>query len=286
LDRVAWDDLPAGVTDAIAGHTGPISAVRIPSAGLNSPLAAIITAEQGTVFVKGMPADARRVITQAREAAVAPLVQHISPALLWHLEDADGWNILGYEYVEGRHADYRPGSPDLDALVALMTALNSIEVPDHDGPFKYAEDRWRVYVDEPAQSLNFGGTTLTHSDWTPDNVLITPTGEAKLVDWAWPTLGAGWTDPACWILRLMASGGHTAQSAEQQAARLPSFTTADPDHLDMFALANVRLWDEIVEHGPTAWTKQMAQAAHEWLDYRLGRTSRELAPSDGCLKSL
>jgi hypothetical protein len=184
LDRLAWDDLPAGVTEAIAGQTGPISDVRIPSAGLNSPLAAIITTEYGTVFVKGMPVTARRVITQTREAAVAPLVKDISPALLWHLEDAGGWNILGYEYVEGRHADYRPGSPDLDALVNLMTTLNSIEVPGHAGPFKYADDRWRVYVDEPAQSLDFTGTTLTHSDWTPDNVLITPAGRARLIDWA------------------------------------------------------------------------------------------------------
>jgi hypothetical protein len=72
----------------------------------------------------------------------------------------------------------------------------------------------------------------------------------------------------------MASGGHTAKSAEEQAARLPSFAAAEPDHIDMFAMANVRLWDEIVEQGPTTWTKQMAQAANEWLDYRLGRTSR------------
>jgi hypothetical protein len=84
VDRVAWDDLPAEVTD--------------------------------TVFAKGMPCSARRVITQAREAAVAPLVQHISPALLWHLEDTAGWDVLGYQYTEGRHANYQPGSTDLDMI--------------------------------------------------------------------------------------------------------------------------------------------------------------------------
>ena len=69
------------------------------------------------MFAKGLPSDHRRVITQAREAAVAPLVSDISPALLWHFDEA-GWNVLGYEYAHGRHADYTPGSPDLDRLVA------------------------------------------------------------------------------------------------------------------------------------------------------------------------
>jgi hypothetical protein len=270
VDRVAWDDLPAELKEAITARTGQITAIRTPGAGLNSPLAAIITAENGTVFAKGMPCSARRVITQAREAAVAPLVQHISPALLWHLEDTAGWDVLGYQYTEGRHANYQPRSPDLDMIVGLMNKLSEITVPSQTDLFKRGEDRWRVYVDKPEQADLFAGPTLTHSDWTPDNVLIA-SGRAWLIDWAWPTLAAAWTDPACWILRLMASGGHTARSAEQQAARIPAFTQADPAHIDIFAAANVRLWDEIMQHGPTAWTKEMAQAAHDWAAYRRAR---------------
>jgi hypothetical protein len=113
------------------------------------------------------------------------------------------------EYVEGRHADYSLGSPDLDLLVGLMADLSQISVPGHDGPFKRAEDRFRGYADEPGQADLFAGDVLMHSDWTPDNVLVSA-DRAWLIDWAWPTLGAAWTDPACWILRLMASGGHTA----------------------------------------------------------------------------
>jgi hypothetical protein len=60
-------------------------------------------------------------VSQRREAAVAPLVREISPALLCHFDEA-GWNVLGYEYAPGRHADYSPGSPDLDRLVQLMGA--------------------------------------------------------------------------------------------------------------------------------------------------------------------
>jgi hypothetical protein len=70
--RIAWEDLPRPLKRAIEARTGPITAVRIATAGQNSPLAAIIDARDGKVFAKGMPSGHRRVITQAREAAVAP----------------------------------------------------------------------------------------------------------------------------------------------------------------------------------------------------------------------
>ena len=68
-----------------------------------------------------------------------------------------------------------------------------------------------------------------------------------LIDWASPTLGAAWTDPACWLLRLMAAGGDTAADAERQATRLAAFAAADPVDLDLFARVNARMWDEIAQ---------------------------------------
>ena len=159
---------------------------------------------------------------------------------------ADRYGIPSY--APGRHADYTPGSPDLDRLIQLTDALSRIKVNDDPGPFKRAEDRCGPYLDDPGSASAFSGPVLTHSDWTPDNVLASE-HRAWLIDWAWPTLGAGWTDPACWVLRLMASGGHTAHEAERQASRLPAFQAADPAHVDLFAAANVRLWDEIaIQH--------------------------------------
>jgi hypothetical protein len=260
--RIAWEDLPGPLKQAIGARTGPITDVRIAAAGQNSPLAAIIDTSEGKVFAKGLPSGHRRVITQAREAAVAPLVGDISPALLWHFDEV-GWNVLGYQYAPGRHADYSTGSPDLDRLVQLMGALSAIKVPDDPRPFKRAEDRWKPYLDDPEMAAVFAGPVLTHSDWTPDNVLISE-HRTWLIDWAWPTLGAAWTDPACWVLRLMASGGHTAHEAERQASRLPAFQAADPADIDLFAAANVRLWDEIAQASTSNWTAKMAQAAKSW----------------------
>jgi hypothetical protein len=270
---MAWDDLPGPLRHAIEARTGPIGAVRIATAGQNSPLAAIIEAGDGRFFAKGMPSGHRRVISQAREAAVAPLVREISPALLWHFDEA-GWNVLGYEYADGRHADYTPGSSDLDHLARLMTALGDIRVTSP-GPFKRADERWKPYLDDPESASVLSGPVLTHSDWTPDNVLVSA-HRAWLIDWAWPTLGAGWIDPACWVLRLMASGGHTAREAERQASRLPAFEAADPAHIDLFAAANVRLWAEVAQSGPSAWTWKMAQAAQSWSAHRQARSSHSL----------
>jgi hypothetical protein len=265
--RVAWDDLPGPLRDAVAARTGPITTARTMTAGLNSPLSAVLATAAGHVFVKGMPSGHRRVISQDREAAVAPLVTSISPALLWRFDEA-GWNVLGYQHAPGRHADYRPGSPDLDQIVQLMHALSQVQVPADPGPLKRAEDRWKAYVGDPGDALAFAGSALTHTDWAPDNVLIAP-DRPWLVDWAWPTLGAAWTDPACWLLRLMAAGGHSAPSAEQQASRVPAFAAADPAHLDRFASASIRLWEEIAEESQSDWTAKMAQAARDWHAHRL-----------------
>jgi hypothetical protein len=267
--RIAWNDLPRPLKAAIEARTGPVTSARTMTAGQNSPLAAVIGTSAGQVFVKGIPSGHRKVIAQDREAAVAPLVTGISPALLWHFDEA-GWNVLGYQHAPGRHADYTPGSPDLDQLVQLMQALSRIKVPADPGPLKRAEDRWKSYVDDPGDAQIFAGHTLTHTDWAPDNVLIAP-DRPWLIDWAWPTLGAAWTDPACWLLRLMAAGGHTPAQAENQVARLPAFNAADPAHIDLFTRASVRMWEEIAQDSRSDWTSKMAQAARSWDAHRQAR---------------
>ena len=39
------------------------------------------------------------------------------------------------------------------------------------------------YVDDLTSASAFAGPVLTHSDWTPDNVLVSP-DRAWLIDWA------------------------------------------------------------------------------------------------------
>ncbi len=80
--RIPWDDLPASLKDAISARTGPVISGRAATDGQNSPLAAVLNTRNGKVFVKGLPSGHRLIVTQAREAAAAPLAKGLSPELL------------------------------------------------------------------------------------------------------------------------------------------------------------------------------------------------------------
>lgn len=141
----------------------------------------------------------------------------VAPQLRWHVE-TDGWNLLGFEHILGRRVDCSPGSPDLPKVVHVMRRLGEIPCPAL--PMKQAEQRWSSYTGTPEL---FAGERLLHTEWSPGNVVVNDV--AHLVDWAWPTRGAAWIDPARWVVWLVASG-HSPQSAEDCAAQVPAWHAA------------------------------------------------------------
>ena len=258
VTRIRWEDLPASTRRAVEKHAGPVLQAVTVSAGLNSAVAAVLTTEAGQVFAKGLRADYPRRWTQDMEALINPYVATLSPRLLWRVQDE--WDMLGFELIKGHHASYAPGSPDLPAVTALMIVLGEIRCPDE--PVKHAPHRWRSYVDDPKDLDWLEGDRLLHTDWNPLNVLIT-SGRGLLIDWAWPTRGAGWIDPACLIIRLIAAG-HTPQSAEDTVRAVPAWQSAPSEGIATFARACTRMWQEIADNNPVNWTQDMAHAAHDW----------------------
>ena len=102
----------------------------------------------------------------------------------------------------------------------------------------------------------------------PHNVLIDSDGTARLIDWAWPTRGPAWVDPAIWVIRLI-DAGHTAAQAEDWAANLPAWHAAPPAALTAFAHANAALWQELAGNDITSrWKQHMAASAHQWSRHR------------------
>lgn len=261
--RIDWTEIPQHARIAIEERTGLITAVRTVSGGLNSALAAVLDTATGPVFVKGIPTEHRNVVTQHREALINSAVQPVAPALLWHLPDTAGWSLLGFQYVEARHADYTPGSPDVAAAVATLDALAGLPCPDL--PIKNAS-RWRSYADD-GDTTPFEGNNLLHTDWRPDNVLIEADSTVRLVDWAWPTRGAAWIDAACLVIQLIACG-HSPTEAEACVAHIRAWHDASPTAVDGFCRANTRLWGEIEDHNPTPWHRSVAEAARAWAQNR------------------
>jgi hypothetical protein len=125
-------------------------------------------------------------------------------------------------------------------------------------------DRWADLADDAALAL-LAGDQVLHTDLNPHNILI---GEhARIVDWAWPTLGAAWIDPACAVLWLIAEG-HTPATAEHWAQQIPSFADATSPGIDAFTTINHRLWEQIAHDDPQPWKLRLHTAARAWAHHR------------------
>lgn len=260
--RARWHELPDTVRHAVESEAGTVRAVEPVSAGLNSGIAALLCTSVGRVFVKGMRTDRPGVAAQHREAEINPHVTPIAPRLLWQI-DIDGWNILGFEHLKGRHASLAPDSPDLPKIAETLACLGEIEAPDL--PLKRLEDRWAGLADDSALVL-LAGDYLLHTDLNPHNILIGAT--ARIVDWAWPTRGAGWIDAACAALWLIAEG-HTPAAAERWAQQIEAYAAASPRGIDTFTTVSCRLWKQIAHDDPQPWKRRLQVAAQVWAEHRL-----------------
>ncbi|WP_313905799.1 hypothetical protein [Streptomyces malaysiensis] len=235
------------------------------SRGFSSDLTALIRCEKGPFFVKAMrnrPGGRRDSLV--REALVNPAVKPVAPALLWHAED-EGWIALGFEVVEGRRADFGPGSPDLAAVVDTLNRISALDLPEvaQDWP----ETRWDRFARDKAEADLFRGDGLLHTDINPNNLIISQ-NDTWAVDWAWPTRGAAFIDVACLVIQLIAAG-HAVQDAESWAVRCQAWRDADPAAIDAFATATFRMYRSQARRFPDAsWLEGMAGAARAWAVHR------------------
>ncbi|MGH3812562.1 MAG: aminoglycoside phosphotransferase [Pseudonocardiaceae bacterium] len=183
--------------------------------------------------------------------------------------EIEGWDLLCFEYVDGRAADYTPGSADLPRLVCAMQRLAELPCPNMPPVyFRPAEQRWADAIDDPAVRVLLAGDTILHTDYNPANILVTTNGAVQIIDWAWPTKGAAWLDPAHLVPRLIA-GGHSPAGAEEVARECPSLREADPVAIDLFASALTSLWAEIARDQPgEAWKQTLAASARQWWTHR------------------
>ncbi|WP_052398318.1 aminoglycoside phosphotransferase [Streptomyces sp. NRRL F-5123] len=264
--RIAFAVLPSRLIAGIEARTGPITEVASVREGYNSEIAARIRCATGSYFVKGLQESHKRAWTQAREAEINPHVAGLSSALRWHLTDC-GWDLLIFEALDGHHADYSPGSPDLRAVAALLTSVARTPCPDLG--LRPVSDRLKGYVSKPSDTSRFEGDALVHTDPNSTNVIVTGSA-AKLVDWAWASRGAAWLDAAYWVIWLVATGKHSPASAERCASGVPGWRAAPSVAVTAFAEAKANYWDEVAGPDPDPFAAGVRAAACQWAEYRRG----------------
>ncbi len=252
---------PAGLAEALYPNTGALITVKPTERGFSSDLTALVTGEKGAWFVKAVrnrPGGRRDSLV--REGLINPCVRPISPAVQWQAESPE-WIALGFEIVRGRHADLAPGSADLPTAVELLKRIGGLPLPELAADWH--ETRWDRYTDQPEL---LRGDTLLYTDIHPSNILIGDRTWA--VDWAWPTRGAAFIDPAVLVVQLVAAG-HSPEQAEGWASAWPSWKDADPAAIDAFAAANTSMYRTLADRRPDApWLGAMAAATRAWAHHR------------------
>ncbi|REE96956.1 phosphotransferase [Thermomonospora umbrina] len=263
--RTAWTDLPEELREGITAHTGRVRAIEPAATGNHADVASTLHTTDGSVFVKAARKAGERDGPEVRslrwEAAVNPHAREFAPRLLWQVE-AGGWLALGFEYVEGRHADYAPGSPDLEVLAKTIEAFQALSCPDLVN--RRVERRWEPVTDDVTP---MAGNALLHTDLNPANVLIAADGRAYIVDWAFVSRGAPWVEPAI-LIKWLIRGGHSPRQAEQWVSRFPSWAEVPSAVLDAFAAAHAELWRRRSSDNPAPWAAELAALTRRWADHR------------------
>lgn len=240
--------------------TGKITATRHSRHGYSSDVTALVDCEAGAVFVKAVREPSVHASSFEREAEINPYVRTVSPALRWTMRER-GWFVLGFEAVPGADSDFAPGSPDLPGVVDVVDRIGAITCPEIAADWH--ESRWDRFTDRPEL---FAGDALLYTDINPANVMA-GSGGVWVVDWAWPTRGAGFIDPACLVVQLVAAE-HSPAEAEQWASRCAAWCLADPAAVDEFAAATVRMYRHFEARDPAPWRKAMTVAVTGWAQYR------------------
>lgn len=296
--RHAWDALPDNVRSAVEQRCGgQVLKAEMPPMGCSSDFSATLHLDGGRVFCKGIRADHPAAWMHRNEAAVnALLPRGLAPRLLWQLE-VDGWLMLGFEHMAGRHPDLTPSSADLAAVAEAVTALHQpipSAAPNRSLAARWARlPVWRQYAQDAPVDLDpweaehlprlveletaapglVGGDALLHTDLQPGNLLIDD-GAVVVIDWAWASQGAAWVDPAVMVIRLVAAG-HSPQSAESWAARIPAWREAPAAAVTAFAATVLGLWGHKSRSAAARpHSAQLTAAARAWTRHRLKTTCR------------
>jgi aminoglycoside phosphotransferase (APT) family kinase protein len=314
--RIAWEALPDQVRAAVEGWLGsPVVSATTQTGGFSPGVASRLVAADGRrVFVKAVSANPNRDSPrfhrrEARITAALPAEAPV-PRLLWTFDEGeDGWVVLVFEDVEGRHPTIPWVAEELDRVVGALEALSESLTPSpvsneivqtieqwlarngqgwnrlledplpgrDEWSVKYAIDLARLEAQAPDATR---GNTLLHFDSRADNLLLTE-DRVYVVDWPHAMLGQPWVDIAGMAPSVAMQGG---PAPEELVMRSASARAAKPEAITAFvaALAGYFTFQSLLPPPPGIPTVRQFQAAQgeiarRWLDERTGLSKTEPA---------
>jgi aminoglycoside phosphotransferase (APT) family kinase protein len=310
-ERVRWEALPERVRRLIEKRLGAtvIEAQSQPG-GFSPGLASILTTDDGrTLFVKaaGPELNPDTPGMHRREAEIISMLPEApTPRFLWsHDEGKDGWMVLAYEAVVGRHWRIPWDAVDLDLVIEALVRLSDALTPSPIGADRVGRtddewtiadvNRWERLAGEHPDRLDawsrrhidrlvgmqerardaVRGDTLLHNDLRADNLLITG-DRVMVVDWPHARIGAAWIDLAAMAPSVAMQGG---PEPEALLMRHPAARAADPEAITTFIalLAGYFLYQAALPDPPglptvRAFQRAQGEVTRAWLARRTGWT--------------
>ncbi|MGW2660103.1 phosphotransferase [Nocardia tengchongensis] len=301
--RDEWPELPESVREAVADRLGGtvVSAVNQRGGFSHGMASVLVLADGRRAFAKAVRGSDSLARAYRAEAAAAQGLSALipTPEVLFTLEH-DGWFVVVFESVDGRHPDLsRPD--ELQAVLALLTHMAEALTPsplagiptvaEKFRPLlrywtRFAEqgpppdlNRWAVRNLERLAELETrwldwsGGETLLHTDLRSDNLLIDASGAVAVVDWAWPCRGAAWLDLANLAPAIATAGVHP----DPILAEHPATADLAPAAIDSFLCALAGYWSKQSRRpapprspGLRSYQARAAQTSLTWLKSRTG----------------
>jgi aminoglycoside phosphotransferase (APT) family kinase protein len=252
------------VRDALERRLGSsvVEAVTQPS-GFSPGIAARVRLEDGArAFVKAVSDEPNALAPRLhrREIEIVSALPAAAPVPRFlGSVDEDGWVVLAFDDVDGRHPDLPWRDHELrsvcDAAHELADALtpSPVAVGQAGADFVATINSWHLLRDEPPSQLDewsarhvdrlavlearvgeVVGDTLVHLDLREDNILFAD-GRVFFVDWPHAQVGPPWLDAICFAPSVAMHGG---PDPETIVAAWPGGADAARDDVDA-ALASV-----------------------------------------------
>lgn len=265
--RPRWDRLPLSVRTSIENRLGAsVASSSDQTGGFTHGVAArLVLADGSRVFAKAIRADdALAGDYQAEVWCAERLPARVPGPRLRFSMRVDGWIVLVFDDVAGRHPDLAKPA-DLRRVLATVETLAEILTPsplpgaprveETLAPVMYG---WRSFAErnppadldawslrnldrlarlEAGWAAATAGNTLLHADLRPDNMVLTRTGRILVVDWACACVGAPWVD----LVVLL--GSVAGLDPEAIAGTHPVTRDVDPALIDAFICALLGCWE-------------------------------------------